>query len=133
MKNILMTALGTVLFATVLATPAQAQKANNPDTYQLMCLHNKTNRTISFAYQTTGSTEWEEMDLAANNDTWISWSTSTQQKVNIRFDSDLSNNTDWEARAVTTSTANANDCAKYGSDFSFKWKSDTYIELYTGR
>ena len=120
-----------VLIAAValisLAKPAFAQSTP----YAVVCLVNNTAATINYQYK-WGSQEWQLDTLEQDTNATHSWrytSSKTSPKFTVRFDTDLTSDSEIETYALDRYQASAKSCYE-GKVYDFEYASSWSIDLY---
>ena len=108
---------------------AQAQASGSD--YDIVCIHNSTDQTISFQYLGNTDSSWTSSSVRPGNIRMIKWQTSAAfHSLKIRFDADTTGDTFWQTYTVYPDAGPALNCNRYGSDYRFNWDFDEYIDLY---
>jgi len=116
---------------TVLSGVLSSQASASHAEYDLVCVHNDTDRTVNFSYLGDTDDDWTSSSVRPNGVSKIYWSTAySDHYLTLRFDADMSNRTRMVEYTLYPDAAVDVDCDYYGSDYRFKWRSGNTIDLY---
>lgn len=111
---------GTLLALGMAASPAALAQNNMPQNgnpFGCACLHNNTNRDISYRYH-WGDNQWKNYTLKANYQQWLCWKyapgSSSSPPLQFQIDVDLSNATAWTTYDIPRVQSRAQDCNAFG-------------------
>ena len=128
-KRALSTAL---LLATITASapPSALAARTNGATYDLVCIWNDTDSTVNFSYRGNADSEWQDVALEPGDWKGIYWNdTRSFHAVTVEYDSDTSDDVDWDKDDIYPIDARTTNCEKSGSDYSFSPLFGDYISL----
>jgi opacity protein-like surface antigen len=124
----------TLLAAALLSSALIAQASSEDDFYELVCIHNDTDLTISFRYR-WGNGSWTTAQVQPGyvRPIWWEYDYANQDRspnLSIRFDRDLSSDSSIKSYNLETSSAPTINCRDYGRDYHFDYADWDSIDLF---
>ena len=118
---------------TVSTKPKPVTPSRTP--YAVVCLVNRTNRTINYSYR-WGTGAWKSRTISAKRSRYHSWKyaagSHSSPDFRIRFDADFSKGTDYKQYKLKRFRASEKKCSA-GKKYEFRNAGRTRVGLYASK